>query len=249
MVFVLFAGIPSLLAQSAGTGALTGAVTDPSGASIPNATVTLTNTQTNQVRTATSGSDGSYRFTLIPPGIYRVRFGANGFKIAEVSTFNVSVTETPVLDRTLEVGAQTEQVTVEAVSETLQTATSTLGTTVGTRAMTALPLSNRNYTQIIAMSTGASVGVGNATSFGKGTPDISVNGNNPGQNNFQMDGVAVNNIANNGSSNDSGIYGGIGIPNPDAIQEFKIQTSTYDASYGRNPGANVNVITKSGTNA
>jgi hypothetical protein len=68
MVFVLFAGIPSLHAQSAGTGALTGSVTDPSGASIPNATVTLTNTQTNQVRTATSGTDGSYRFTLIPPG-------------------------------------------------------------------------------------------------------------------------------------------------------------------------------------
>ena len=64
-----------------------------------------------------------------------------------------------------------------------------------------------------------------------------------------MDGVAINNIANGGSSNDGGIYAGIPIPNPDAIQEFKIQTSTYDASYGRNPGANVNVITKSGSNA
>jgi hypothetical protein len=241
-------GIPSVLAQSAGTSALTGTLTDPSGGTVPNATVTLTNTQTNQVRTATTGTDGSYRFTLIPPGTYRVRFAASGFKTSEVSTFNVNVTETPVLDRTLEIGAQTEQVTVEAVQETLQTATSSLGTTVGSRVMTALPLSNRNYTAIIAMSAGASVGVGNATSFGKGTPDISVNGNNPGQNNFQMDGVQVNNIANNGSSNDSGIYGGIGIPNPDAIQEFKIQTSTYDASYGRNPGANVNVVTKSGTN-
>ena len=88
----------------------------------------------------------------------------------------------------------------------------------------------------------------NATSFGKATQDISVNGNDPAQNNFQMDGVAINNIANSGSSNDSGIYTGIGIPNPDAIAEFKIQTSTYDASYGRNPGANVNVVTKSGTN-
>jgi hypothetical protein len=241
-------GIPSLLAQSAGTGALTGTVTDPSGGTIPNATVTLTNTQTNQVRTATTGTDGGYRFTLIPPGIYRVRFAANGFKAAEVSTFDVNVTETPVLDRTLEIGSATEQVTVEAVSETLQTATSTLGTTVGSRVMAALPLSNRNYTQIIALSAGASVGVNNATAFGKGTGDISVNGNNPGQNNFQMDGVQVNNIANNGTANDFGIYGGIGIPSPDAIQEFKIQTSTYDASYGRNPGANVNVVTKSGTN-
>ena len=248
MVFALFAVAPSSMAQSAGTGALTGTLTDPAGGTVPNATVTLTHTETNQVRTATTGTDGSYRFTLIPPGTYRVRFSASGFKTAEVSSFNVSVTETPVLDRTLEIGAQTEQVTVEAVQETLQTATSSLGTTVGSRTMTALPLSNRNYTAIIAMSAGASVGVGNATAFGKGTPDISVNGNNPGQNNFQMDGVQVNNIANNGSSNDSGIYGGIGIPSPDAILEFKIQTSTYDASYGRNPGANVNVVTKSGTN-
>jgi hypothetical protein len=77
---------------------------------------------------------------------------------------------------------------------------------------------------------------------------MSVNGNDPGQNNFQMDGVNITNFANSGSANDSGLYAGVGIPNPDSIQEFKVQTSTYDASYGRNPGANVNVLTKSGTN-
>ena len=81
---------------------------------------------------------------------------------------------------------------------------------------------------------------------GKGTQDISANGVDPGSNNFQMDGVAVNNIANSGSANDGTIYTGIPIPSPDAIAEFKVQTSTYDASYGRNPGANVNVSTKIG---
>ena len=248
IIVLLAVGVLGLFAQSAGTGALTGTVTDPSGGTVPNATVTLTNTQTNQTRTATTGTDGSYRFPLIPPGTYRVRFAAPGFKTAEVSSFNVNVTETPVLDRALEIGAQTEQVTVAAVQETLQTATSTLGTTVGAREVTALPLSNRNYTQIIGLSAGVNVSVNNATAFGKATQDFSVNGNDPGQNNYQMDGVAINNSANSGSSNDSGIYAGIGIPNPDAIQEFKIQTSTYDASYGRNPGANVNVVTKSGTN-
>ncbi len=161
----------------------------------------------------------------------------------------LNVTETPELDRTLEVGAQSEQVTVEAAAETLQTQSSTLGTTVDSKAVVELPLSNRNYTQIVGLSAGVNASVNNATTFGKATQDFSVNGADPGQNNYQMDGVAINNSANSGSSNDSGIYAGIGIPNPDAIQEFKIQTSTYDASYGRNPGANVNVITKSGTNA
>lgn len=244
----LIAMMPALLAQSAGTAGLTGTVTDPSGAAVPNVTVTLTSNDTNQVRTETTGSNGQYKFTLLPPGSYRVRFAANGFKTAEITAVTMNVTESPTLNRTLEVGAQTESVTVEASAETLQTASSTLGTTVGSKAVTDLPLSSRNYTQIIGLSSGTSAPVNNATSFGKGTGDISVNGNTPGQNNFQMDGVAIQSMASNGSANDGGIYVGIPVPSPDSIQEFKIQTSTYDATFGRNPGANVNVVTKSGTN-
>jgi hypothetical protein len=237
-----------LLAQSAGTGALTGIVTDPAGGVVPGAQVTLVSADTNQSRTASTGADGAYKFALLPPGTYRVRFSAVGFKTAEVSAIAVNVTETPVLDRALEVGSQSEQVTVEAQTETLQTATSTLGSTVGTRTVTSLPLSSRNYTQILALSAGTNTGANNATALGKGTQNMSVNGNDPGQNNFQMDGVNITNFANSGSANDSGLYAGVGIPSPDSIQEFKVQTSTYDASYGRNPGANVNVVTKSGTN-
>jgi hypothetical protein len=239
---------PRLMAQSAGTAGLAGTVTDPSGAAIPSVTVTLTSNDTGQTRTATTDSSGSYKFTLLPPGSYRVRFAASGFKTAEVSSMTLNVTETPELSRTLEVGQQSEQVTVEATAETLQTQSSTLGTVAGTAEITGLPLSNRNYTQILSLSAGANAPVNDARSLGKGTQDMSVNGNTPGQNNFQMDGVAINNIANSGTSNDASIYAGIGIPSPDAIQEFKVQTSTYDASYGRNPGANVNVVTKSGSN-
>src|SRR6185369_5249489 len=97
---------------------LTGTVTDPSGAAVPNVTVTLTSNDTNQARTATTGNDGEYKFTLLPPGGYKVRFAANGFKTAEISMVTLNVTETPVLNRALEVGAQTEQVTVEAAAET-----------------------------------------------------------------------------------------------------------------------------------
>jgi hypothetical protein len=118
-----------LLSQSAGTGALTGTVIDPTGAVVPGVSVLLVSLDTNQTRTATTGSDGVYKFSLLPPGNYSVRFSAPGFKTSEVSSVSVNVTETPVLDRTLEVGAQSDQVTVEATAELLQTASSTLGTT------------------------------------------------------------------------------------------------------------------------
>ena len=155
IVMLLIAAAPVVLAQSAGTSGLTGTVTDPSGAAVPNVTVTLTSTDTNQARTAVTGGDGQYKFTLLPPGNYKVRFAANGFKTSEVSAITLNVTESPVLNKSLEIGAQTEQVTVEATAETLQTASSTLGTVVGTSTVTELPLSSRNYTQIIGLSAGA----------------------------------------------------------------------------------------------
>jgi hypothetical protein len=171
-----------LVAQSAGTGALAGTITDPSGAVVPGVNVSATNTETNQSRTTTTGTDGSYKFTLLPPGNYRVRFTATGFKSEEVPSVTVVVTETPVLNRTLEVGTQAEQVVVEATATVLQTQDSTLGTVVGNQTMTSLPLTNRNYTQILSMSAGANVSVNNASAFGKGSQDVSVNGNNTNQN-------------------------------------------------------------------
>jgi Carboxypeptidase regulatory-like domain len=235
-------------AQTAGTGAITGIVTDPSKRSVPNATVTATNTGTGQSRTATTGSAGDYKFSLLTPGNYQLKFSATGFKTSEVGPVTVNVTETSTQNQSLEVGTVSESVTVEANIQALQTESSTLGTTVTGNQINALPMANGNYTEILSLSAGTNVGVANATVVGKGTQDISANGVNPGSNNFQMDGVAVNNIANSGSANDGTIYTGIPIPSPDAIAEFKVQTSTYDASYGRNPGANVTVSTKSGTN-
>jgi len=240
---------PAALAQSSGTSALAGTVTDPSGAAIPNVTVTLTSNATGQVRTYTTGPDGTYKFTLLPPGDYKVRFAATGFKTAEVASIVLNVTETPALDRTLEVGAQSEQVTVEAAAEVLQTQSSTLGSVVSQTEVTGLPLASRNYTQILGLEAGANSNPNDATALGRGTLDMAVNGNGIDQNNFQMDGISVVNAFGAGIARDCGIYVGIPIPNPDAIQEFKVQTSTYDASYGRNPGANVNVVTKSGTNS
>lgn len=117
---LLTTAVPHMMAQSAGTAALAGTVTDPSGAAVPNVTVTIVNNDTGQNRTTTTGSDGSYKFSLLPPGSYKASFAAAGFKTAEVGLVQLNVTETPQLNRTLEVGTQNEQVTVEAAAETLQ---------------------------------------------------------------------------------------------------------------------------------
>jgi hypothetical protein len=249
LVLLSLLGFQSLKAQTAGTGGLTGTVKDPSGAVIPNATVTLTSVDTGQVRTTTTGGDGVYRFSLLPPGNYRVRIESSGFKPVEVPGITVAVTETAVLDRSLDVGAQAQTVTVEGEVENIQTASSALGTVVNTRSMEALPLSTRNFTNLLAMSAGANAGVANSTTLGKSATGIAVNGADIGQNTYLQDGVAVNTWLSTGTTQEGTSYGAFPTPNPDTIQEFKIQTSNYDAGYGRNPGANVNVITKSGTNA
>jgi Carboxypeptidase regulatory-like domain len=240
--------VPTLMGQTAGTGALTGAITDSSGAVVPNAIVSATSLDTGQTRTATTGADGTYKFSLLPPGNYRVRIEAGGFKQVEIPSVTVTVTETAVLDRALEVGAQTQTVTVEADVEKIQTASSAMGSVVNTQTVIALPLSTRNYTNLLAMSAGSNADVVNASTMGKASTAISVNGGDITQNTYLQDGVAVNNWLSVNTTQEGTRYGSFGIPNPDTIEEFKIQTSTYDAGYGRNPGANVNIVTKSGTN-
>ena len=237
----------SSLAQTSTTGALTGTVTDPSGGVISGATVTITDNATGQARTATTDANGSFKFSLLPPGNYNVKISAAGFKTSEVPSVTVSTTETTVLNQSVAVGAQSEQITVESTAETIQTQNATNGALVGSREVTDLPLSSRNYTQIIDLSPGVVVNVSSAAAIGAGTQDINVNGSGSDQNNYLMDGASITNYGSGGGAQ-SGNYPGIGIPNPDAIQEFKIQTSQYDASYGQNPGASVNVVTKSGTN-
>jgi hypothetical protein len=248
LAVLLVATFSTLSAQTAGTGALTGTVTDSSGAAIPNASVVATSNDTGQSRTGTTTSNGTYRFALLPPGVYKVSISANGFKPVEYPAVTIAVTETPVLNGTLEVGSRTEQITVEATTENIQTATSTLGTTVTSQTVTALPLNTRNYTNLLGLSAGTNASVNNATSLGRGAMDIAVNGATTAQNTYQMDGVSIVNLAGLGTQLEQGPYPTFGIPNPDTLSEFKIQTSLYDAGYGRNPGANVNVITKSGTN-
>ncbi|PWU05740.1 MAG: hypothetical protein C5B51_13870 [Terriglobia bacterium] len=244
---VLFEGALALRAQTASTGAITGTITDSSSAVVPGATVAAINTETGQSRSLTTGADGTYTFGLLPPGTYKVTISATGFRQEEV-TVTVAVTEAANVSRRLALGSQADTITIAAMADELQTGTSSLGTVVSTRTVAALPLTTRNYTDILGLSAGANGGVANALSLGKGGVNLAVNGASQTQNAFQMDGVSVVPFAGSGFTTENAFFPTFGIPNPDSLQEFKIQTSLFDAGYGRNPGANVNVVTKSGTN-
>jgi outer membrane receptor protein involved in Fe transport len=248
---VILALVPLLIisvhSQTGGTGAVTGTVTDPAGAAIVGVQVTLVGAATGFSRSMTTGAAGDYKFTLVAPGDYSIKFEAPGFRVATVSSVTVNVTETPVVDYKMQVGSEQQTVVVQGEALAVQTDNATLGTLVSSQQLEDLPLASRNYTQLLSLSAGVTASVGNAATLGQGTQSLYVNGNFSEANNYQMDGVPVNNYANGNAALLNGYYAGIPVPNPDALQEFKIQTSQFDAGYGRNPGANVDIITKSGT--
>ncbi len=247
-VLCLFSGL--MPAQTASTGAVTGTLSDASGAVIAGATVKVTHETTGETRTVTSHKDGTFLVPLLPPGSYRLEASSRGFKTLVRTGIQVFVTEKQDVHLTLEVGSASETVEVEAAGELLKTEDSALGNVTDGRAVAELPLVNRNYTQIIGLSPGVVTNVNNASDLGRGSSGLnaadggfSAHGGATNDNNYQMNGSQVNDLMAAGS-----FSGGVPIPNPDAIQEFKVQTGQYDASYGRNAGANVNVVTKSGTN-
>src|SRR5882762_5396161 len=247
---LLFGFSGGLFAQTAATGALKGTVTDPSGSVVPGVTMKVTSNETGQTRTAITQSNGTYLVPLLPLGEYRLETSAKGFKTVTFQSIPIHVTETALLDIHLQVGAITETVTVNDVPELVQTNSSALGSVTDQRMVETLPLVTRNYTQILGLSPGVSGEVNNSASIGRGdssqaasTGGYSTGGNATNDNNFQMNVTEVNDLIGEGN-----ISGGIPVPNPDSIQEFKVQTGQYDASYGRNAGANVDVVTKSGTN-
>jgi Carboxypeptidase regulatory-like domain/TonB dependent receptor len=237
-----------LYSQTASTGALTVSAVDPSGATIPRADITVTSAGTGASRAHSTEANGSYTFSLLPPGTYKVTIAASGFKTVEIPEVTVNVSETHAINQRLEVGTQQQEVTVTTEAQALKTENSSLGDVVGSRQLNELPLVTRNYTQILGLSPGAIMDVNNASGVGRGSQWSYVNGLGNASNNYQMDGASMT-IYPNGATHDPTTYfGSIPIPSPDALSEFKVQTSLYDAGYGRNAGANVNVVTKSGTN-
>ena len=245
-LFLLFFAVSAASAQTAATGQIVGTVTDPAKASVADAAVTVRNVSTGLERTARTSPDGEYVVPLLPPGHYTVTVSSQGFKTQTSTEITVEVATTSTVNIRLQLGESNQTITVEAAAEVLQTDSATNGGVVNDKTVPALPLSSRNYTQILDLQPGVSGSVPNAASLGKNSVDVFVNGGRIMDNSYQMDGQDVGNMETQGTGSILSI-GGISIPSPDAIQEFKVQTSLYDASYGRGAGANVNVVTKSGT--
>ncbi len=247
ILLILFITAHLALSQTSTTGAVRGTVTDSQGAVITSGTVTVTSQGTSAVRTAVTDKDGQYVVGLLPPGLYTVTIAAPGFKTQNPGVITVTVTETSRVDAKLVLGSQNETVEVTSAAPALQVENATLGTVVGGSVIQNLPLTNRNYTQVLTMSAGITGDLNNAATLGKGSPDVYVNGASSISNNFHMDGADINNFGS-GRAGDFVQQAGIPIPSPDALQEFKIQTTNYDAGFGRDAGANVDVVTRVGTN-
>lgn len=226
------------------TGAVLGTVTDQSGAVVPAATVTAINEGTSLQLTTTTSHAGEYIFTPIKIGNYTVTVTKSGFEKVSRLHITVNVQAQVKVDFTLEPGTVTAAVEVTAATPVLQTQTATVGQTISTRQINDLPLSNQNYTYLAQLSAGVtSVATGGGGRFDS-TGGFVANGLPAPLNNYILDGIDNNNDEVdflNGTA-----Y--VSLPPPDAIQEFKIQTSNFSAEFGRAGGAVVNAAIKSGTN-
>jgi hypothetical protein len=232
---------PMAFGQAAGT--ITGTVYDKSGAVIPEAQITVTNTGTGLVRQVSADNSGQFVANLLPVGVYDVRVEKAGFNNTIRQGIALQVNTTVQLSIDLDVRSAAEQVTVTGQAELVQSTSTTLVQVVDQRRIEDLPLNGRNVLQLMTLNAGvtterAGAGTAQIQNVG-GAVAASINGSRGTGTNFLLD---------NGEHNDSFTNVGLPFPNPDAVQEFSIQASTFDAQYGRGVGGVVNVATKSGTN-
>lgn len=236
LLALLISNICFLPAQDA-TGKITGTVTDASGAVIPDAKVTVTNTATNVTKDLTTNKDGVYQGLQLPIGFYRVTVAAQGFQQTTIeSKTALQINETLRVDVKLEIGKLSDTVTVESNASQVETENSTLSATVTGQAIFELPLNGRNTLDLLKTQPGVSA----ATNPGSGAAgDYSIGGMRSDSVTYLLDGGLNNDLLNNGV---------VANPNPDAIAEFRVLENNYTAEYGRSAGGIVSVVTKSGTN-
>jgi hypothetical protein len=227
--------------QGGATGAISGVVVDTTGGSVGGAEVQIIDTRTEQlVRRLPTGSDGSFVAALLPPGTYDVVVNKSGFSEAKAQGIEVRVTETTKVTIALKPGSVSEKVEISAQITTVETSNATTGQSLGTETVRDLPLATQNFQQLLTLSSGAQSELNNSTQLGRGDVRMIVNGQREDNNNYLIEGISATDYNVAELTNTL-------LPNADVIQEFKVQTSLYDASQGRNGGGNINAVLKSGT--
>jgi hypothetical protein len=238
--------IPASLAAQAVTGTILGTITDDTGAILPGATVTLRHTDTGLARTVNSDSAGEFTAPALPTGTYALTAELQGFKTVSIPEIRLGVDQRLRFNVKLEVGAVSETITVVGSSPLVQTSSSELGTTVDEEQIQTLPLNGRNFVSLTRTVPGVVRGIPGSNIDGGGSlawrasSSFSANGQRPRDNNYILDGV---------DNNESWLQTVVIFPAVDALDEFKLQTSTYSAEFGRSLGGVVNLQIKSGSNA
>src|SRR6201993_273907 len=228
-------------AQGGATGAITGTVQDQSGAVVANADVRIINQDTGTVtRITKTDATGSFTATLLPVATYTVQIANAGFRDAKIPDIVVRVTETTRMTAKLVPLQVLEKVEGQALVQSVETTTATTGQALESQTIRDLPLATQNFQQLLTLSAGAQSDLNGSAQLGRGDVRIQVNGQREDNNNYLIEGISATDYNVAELTNTP-------LPNPDVIQEFKVQTSLYDASQGRNGGGNINAILKTGT--
>lgn len=228
-------------AQGGATGAITGTVRDSSGAVVPGAEVRIiSNSTSSVVRTVVTSAEGIFNAQLLSAGTYFLKIRAQGFAEGTVTDIVVRVTETTSVTATLRVGAVATDIRVSAEVSDVDTTDAVTGQSIDASTIRNLPLSTQNFQQLLVLSAGAASDLNQAGALGRGDINMTVNGAREDNNNYLIEGISATDY-------NIGFLRNTPLPSPDVIQEFKVQTSLYDATQGRNGGGNINAILKSGT--
>jgi len=230
-----------LFAQGGATGAITGTVEDPSGALVANADVQILNQETGvTARSTKTDGNGGFTVPLLPVGTYTVMVTGGGFQQAKFPDIVVRVTETTRMSAKLRPQAVQQKIEVQAEVQSVETTTATTGQAIESNTIRNLPLSTQNFQQLLTLSAGAQSDLNASAQLGRGDVRIQVNGQREDNNNYLIEGISATDYNVAELTNTP-------LPSPDVVQEFKVQTSLYDATQGRNGGGNINAILKSGT--
>jgi hypothetical protein len=226
-----------------GTTSLRGTILDSSGAAIAGATVTISNSQTGFERTAVTEDTGTYEFLGLTPGVYSLRVEKENFRKHEINKIELQVNTPKTENVTLDIGSSTQTVEVAASTQVLNTTDASLGTAFNENQIKQLPLDGRNVPDLLTLQAGV-VYTGNRSDINKDTDTRSgaVNGSRSDQSNITLDGVDVNDQVNGYA------FTSVLPVSVDSVQEFRVTTSSYNADQGRSSGAQVSLVTKSGTN-